>query len=53
VDAATASSQNLTFASGDHFVLRADFHTVLDPSGPGRNSVRIISNKQYTTSVMV
>ncbi|KAF5356762.1 hypothetical protein D9756_006725 [Leucocoprinus leucothites] len=53
VNAATAASQNLTFASGDSFVLRADSHTVLNPSGPGRNSVRLISNKQYTTSVMV
>ncbi|KAF9010119.1 endo-beta-glucanase [Cyathus striatus] len=36
-----------------HFVLRADYKTVLDPNGPGRNSVRIQSNKQYTTGVMV
>jgi hypothetical protein len=53
VDAGTAAGQNLTFASGDHFILRADSHTVLNPSGPGRNSVRLVSNKQYTTSVMV
>ncbi|KAF8155942.1 laminarinase [Crassisporium funariophilum] len=53
VDAGTASSQNLTFASGDHFVLRADSKKVLSASGPGRNSVRLQSNKQYTTSVMI
>lgn len=53
VDGPTAASLNLTFSSGDHFVLRADSTTVLDPSGPGRNSVRIMSNDQYTTSVMV
>ncbi|KAF8888569.1 laminarinase [Infundibulicybe gibba] len=53
VNSATATSQNLTFASGDHFILRADFKTKLSASGPGRNSVRMQSNKQYTTSVMV
>ncbi|GAV99788.1 glycoside hydrolase family 16 protein [Lentinula edodes] len=53
VDAYTAANENLTYASGDHFVLRTDYWTVLDPNGPGRDSVRIQSNKQYTTSVMV
>ncbi|KAF7763643.1 CAZyme family GH16 [Agaricus bisporus var. burnettii] len=53
VDAGTARSQNLTFASGNSFVLRADSRTRLSPSGPGRNSVRLLSRKQYTTAVMV
>jgi len=53
VDGPTAMSENLTFSSGDTFILRADATTILDPNGPGRNSVRLISNKQYTTSVMV
>jgi len=53
VDASTAAADNLTYASANHFVLRADSWTVLDPNGPGRNSVRIQSNKQYTTSVMI
>lgn len=53
VNAATASSQNLTFSSADHFVVRADFKNVLNPSGPGRNSVRLQSNKRFTTSVSV
>ncbi|KAF9460039.1 laminarinase [Collybia nuda] len=53
VNAATASSQNLTFASSDHFVVRADFKNVLSSSGPGRNSVRLQSNKRFTTSVAV
>lgn len=53
VDAATAASQNLTFASAGHFVIRADAKTVLNPSGPGRNSVRLQSKNQYTTSVQV
>ncbi|KAJ8489562.1 hypothetical protein ONZ51_g2842 [Trametes cubensis] len=53
VDQATALAQNLTFSSGDHFVIRADDTTVLSASGPGRNSVRLQSNKQYTTHVTV
>lgn len=53
VDAATAASENLTFSSGDHFVLRADYKKVLSSSGPGRDSVRLESKKQYTTSVTV
>ncbi|KAK7047373.1 hypothetical protein VNI00_006604 [Paramarasmius palmivorus] len=53
VDAATARSQNLTYASGDTFILRSDSSTVLSPSGPGRNSVRLQSNKQFGTSVMI
>ncbi|KAF9476964.1 2 beta-glucanase [Pholiota conissans] len=53
VDAATAASKNLTFASGNTFILRSDHTTVLKSSGPGRNSVRMQSNKQFTTSVMV
>lgn len=53
VNQATAQSQNLTFASSDSFILRADYKTVLNPSGAGRNSVRIRSNKVYTTHVAV
>ncbi|KAF8635382.1 hypothetical protein AX15_000387 [Amanita polypyramis BW_CC] len=53
VDAQTASRENLTFASDDHFIMRADYTKYLDPRGPGRDSVRLISYKQYTTSVMI
>ncbi|PBK67425.1 2 beta-glucanase [Armillaria solidipes] len=54
VNAATAASQNLTYASDGTFILRADFTTVLDATGPGRNSVRLQSNKQYgSNTVMV
>lgn len=53
VDEATALKQNLTYASGDSFVIRTDYKTVLDPDGPGRNSVRIRSKKTYTTHVAV
>jgi flagellar assembly factor FliW len=53
VNSATSSSQNLTFATSDTFILRTDYKTVLDPNGPGRNSVRIRSKKTYTTHVAV
>ncbi|KAK7044432.1 putative laminarinase [Favolaschia claudopus] len=53
VNAQTAASQNLTFASGNTFVLRADSKTVLNPNGPGRNSVRLQSNQQFTTAVTI
>ncbi|KAG6816368.1 hypothetical protein H0H87_006641 [Tephrocybe sp. NHM501043] len=33
VDAATAASQNLTYASDDTFILRSDFKTTLNPNG--------------------
>ncbi|KAF5389511.1 hypothetical protein D9757_004195 [Collybiopsis confluens] len=47
VNAATAAKANLTFASSTNFIARADFTTTLSASGPGRNSVRLMSNKQY------
>ncbi|KAL5508546.1 hypothetical protein ACEPAH_6165 [Sanghuangporus vaninii] len=53
VDQATALADNLTFASSDSFVIRADDTTVLAASDPGRNSVRIRSLKTYTTHVIV
>ncbi|KAG7445068.1 glycoside hydrolase family 16 protein [Guyanagaster necrorhizus] len=54
VDVSTSKSRNLTYASGDTFILRADDTTVLSASGPGRNSVRLMSNNQYNSnSVMV
>ncbi|KAK0495940.1 laminarinase [Armillaria luteobubalina] len=54
VDAATAASQNLTYASDDTFILRADFTTVLAATGAGRNSVRLQSDNQYgSNTVMV
>ena len=53
VDQPTAQRLNLTFASSDAFILRADSTTMLSASGPGRNSVRIRSKKAYTTHVAV
>ena len=53
VDAQTALDEGLLSASGDHFVLRADYKKQLDPNGPGRDSVRLRSQNTYTTSVIV
>ncbi|KAL5510983.1 hypothetical protein ACEPAG_3702 [Sanghuangporus baumii] len=53
VNQATALAQNLTFATDSTFVIRGDHNTVLSASGPGRNSVRLQSNKQWTTHVAV
>ncbi|KAJ6552274.1 2 beta-glucan [Mycena vulgaris] len=53
VDQATAMSANLTFASGNTFILRADDKTVLDPAGAGRMSVRLSSKSAYSTHVAV
>ncbi|KAL0946423.1 hypothetical protein HGRIS_012646 [Hohenbuehelia grisea] len=53
VDGPTAQARNLTFASHDTFILRADHTNVLDPNGPGRDSVRIRSNKVFTSHVAV
>jgi len=53
VTQSVALTKNLTFASGDTFIMRADHTTVLSPGGPGRDSVRILSNKKYSTHVVV
>ncbi|KAJ2929630.1 hypothetical protein H1R20_g7464, partial [Candolleomyces eurysporus] len=53
VDQQTARKLNLTYASRNSFVLRADDRTVLNPLGPGRASVRIRTKKTYTTHVAV
>ncbi|KAG8691660.1 hypothetical protein FRC09_011564, partial [Ceratobasidium sp. 395] len=47
VDQATAQRLNLTYASSNSFIMRADYTTTLPASGPGRNSVRIQSKKQW------
>lgn len=53
VDSATAQLLGLTVATANSFIMRADDTTVLSPTGPGRNSVRIRSNNEYTTHVAV
>ncbi|TRM66551.1 concanavalin A-like lectin/glucanase domain-containing protein [Schizophyllum amplum] len=53
VDKATAQANNLTFATDDIFILRADRWTTLTAGGPGRQSVRIQSTKAYTNHISV
>ncbi|KAF8655008.1 hypothetical protein AX16_003312 [Volvariella volvacea WC 439] len=53
VDRATAIARNLTFATSDTFILRADNTSILTPGGPGRSSVRLRSNKAFRTHVAV
>jgi hypothetical protein len=53
VDGWTAITQNLTFATSDTFILRADDRTALDPQGPGRRSVRLQSLEQYKNMVLM
>jgi len=48
-----AQSLGLATVNGNNFILRADDTTTLNPSGPGRNSFRIISGKQWGTHVSV
>jgi hypothetical protein len=54
VDEATAIANKLTYTTAyDTFVLRADSTTVLNPSGPGRQSVRLKTTKAYSTHVVI
>ncbi|KAJ7259093.1 endo-beta-glucanase [Mycena haematopus] len=54
VSEAAAKDQNLTYASENTFILRADSTTVIkDSSDTGRNSFRIRSHKAYNTHVAV
>lgn len=52
VDQSTALAKNLTFASGNTFIIRTDFTSTLSASGPGRDSVRLQSKAQYDTHVV-
>ncbi|KAF9524553.1 concanavalin A-like lectin/glucanase domain-containing protein [Crepidotus variabilis] len=53
VDEPTAIRENLTFATPDTFILRADHKTVLTPTSPGRKSVRIISRDEFKTHIAI
>ncbi|KIJ17950.1 glycoside hydrolase family 16 protein [Paxillus involutus ATCC 200175] len=53
VDEQTAQQLNLTYADDATFILRADYTAYLEPSDPGRNSVRIVSKNDYTTFAAV
>ncbi|KAI0246779.1 endo-beta-glucanase [Lactifluus subvellereus] len=48
-----AHNEGLVTVSGENFKIRVDNTTYLNPKGPGRNSVRISSTKQYNTHVSV
>ncbi|KAF9035191.1 endo-1,3(4)-beta-glucanase-like protein [Panaeolus papilionaceus] len=49
----TSIAHNLTYATHDTFILRTDYKTVLDPQGPGRESVRIITKKSFTQHIVI
>ncbi|WWD16308.1 hypothetical protein CI109_100734 [Kwoniella shandongensis] len=53
VDLNTARNNNLSFASGDTFVMRADSSHVVTPSARGRDSVRIHSKETFSDGVLV
>lgn len=48
-----ALATNLSFASFDKFVMRADSTNYVSPSARGRDSVRIISNDAYAECIIV
>ncbi|KZT10733.1 glycoside hydrolase family 16 protein [Laetiporus sulphureus 93-53] len=53
VSKGTAMGLNLSFASDEKFIMRADYRNVVPSSTRGRRSVRITSNKAYGDSVTV
>ena len=53
VDENTAKSKGLVRTTSNSITLRADDTTKLSANGPGRDSVRVRSNKSYTTHVAV
>ncbi|KAF8070191.1 glycoside hydrolase family 16 protein [Lyophyllum atratum] len=53
VDMGAAEAANLSYASHNKFVMRADAYQIVPPSSRGRDSVRIVSNEAYGDSVVV
>ena len=53
VDQCTAISNNLTFASEDLFVFRADYQNKVASSDTGRKSVRLISSQTFQHHVVM
>lgn len=53
VDEQTSIAQNLTYASHNTFILRTDNKAILNATGLGRNSVRILTKNEYATHVSV
>lgn len=53
VNQSTALQEGLVSFTPDSFKMGADHTTVLDPNGPGRDSVRIKSKNVYSTHVSI
>jgi hypothetical protein len=53
LDQNTAVRTGLSYATLDSFVMRVDHKTVLNATGPGRNSIRIKSKKAWQHGVVV
>ncbi|KAI0630245.1 concanavalin A-like lectin/glucanase domain-containing protein [Trametes polyzona] len=53
VSLADSLNGNLTYATDQKFVMRADSHNVVSPTSRGRDSVRIISQRAYDEAVVV
>ena len=53
VDKAASIDSNLTYASSDTFILRADYTNVLEDSASGRDSVRIKSKKTFKEHIVM
>lgn len=51
VNFTTAQADGLVSVNGNQVTLSADSTTVLNSSGPGRNSFDLVSNNEYTTHV--
>ncbi|KAI0820011.1 concanavalin A-like lectin/glucanase domain-containing protein [Trametes gibbosa] len=46
-------NENLTYATDNKFIMRADFNNVVSPASRGRDSVRITSQRAYDEAVVV
>ena len=53
VTADVAASEGLMKTVGSQLFIGVDNNTVLDPNGPGRDSVRIQSNNAYTHALVI
>ncbi|PAV18529.1 glycoside hydrolase family 16 [Pyrrhoderma noxium] len=53
LDQGTALQRNLTYASGNKFIVRADDTNVVPSGARGRDSIRITSHKAYTDSIII
>ena len=49
----TALQEGLIKTIGNQVYLGVDYTSVLDPNGPGRNSVRLMSNNAYNNGLII